>query len=41
LITVKERMGPQTPAHLAATFVTPPIPANLRVDQPNPGCCIA
>jgi quercetin dioxygenase-like cupin family protein len=27
------------PAHLAATFVTnPPVPANLRIDQPNPGC---
>jgi quercetin dioxygenase-like cupin family protein len=28
-----------TPAHLAATFVAPPpVPANLRIDQPNPGC---
>ena len=28
-----------TPAHVAATFVTPPpVPANLRIDQPNPGC---
>ena len=27
------------PAHLAATFVAPPpVPANLRIDQPNPGC---
>ena len=27
------------PAHLSATFVTPPpVPANLRIDQPNPGC---
>jgi quercetin dioxygenase-like cupin family protein len=27
------------PAHLAATFLTnPPVPANLRIDQPNPGC---
>jgi hypothetical protein len=26
-------------AHLAATFVTnPPVPANLRIDEPNPGC---
>jgi quercetin dioxygenase-like cupin family protein len=26
-------------AHLAATFITnPPVPANLRIDQPNPGC---
>jgi quercetin dioxygenase-like cupin family protein len=30
-----------TPAHLAATFVTnPPVPANLRIDQPNPGCSV-
>jgi quercetin dioxygenase-like cupin family protein len=29
------------PAHLAATFVAPPpVPANLRIDQPNPGCGI-
>jgi hypothetical protein len=29
------------PAHLAATFVTnPPVPANLRIDQPNPGCSV-
>ena len=28
-----------TPAQIAATFVTPPpVPANLRIDQPNPGC---
>jgi hypothetical protein len=28
-------------AHLAATFVTdPPVPANLRIDQPNPGCSV-
>ncbi|MDP9307389.1 MAG: hypothetical protein M3P15_03670 [Actinomycetota bacterium] len=28
-----------TPAHIAATFVAPPpVPANLRIDQPNPGC---
>ena len=29
------------PAHLAATFVAPPpVPANLRIDQPNPGCAV-
>lgn len=29
------------PAHLAATFVTnPPVPGNLRIDQPNPGCSV-
>jgi len=29
------------PAHLAASFVTnPPVPANLRIDQPNPGCSV-
>jgi quercetin dioxygenase-like cupin family protein len=28
-------------AHLAATFVTnPPVPANLRIDEPNPGCSV-
>jgi quercetin dioxygenase-like cupin family protein len=28
-------------AHLAASFVTnPPVPANLRIDQPNPGCSV-
>jgi quercetin dioxygenase-like cupin family protein len=26
-------------AHLAATYITnPPVPANLRIDEPNPGC---
>jgi quercetin dioxygenase-like cupin family protein len=28
------------PAHLAATFISPH-PANLRVDQPNPGCGVS
>ena len=29
------------PAHLAASFITnPPVPANLRIDQPNPGCSV-
>jgi quercetin dioxygenase-like cupin family protein len=28
-----------TAAHLAATYITnPPVPANLRIDEPNPGC---
>jgi quercetin dioxygenase-like cupin family protein len=28
-------------AHLAATFVTnPPVPDNLRIDKPNPGCSV-
>jgi quercetin dioxygenase-like cupin family protein len=28
-----------TPAHVSATFVVPqPVPATLRIDQPNPGC---
>jgi quercetin dioxygenase-like cupin family protein len=28
-------------AHLAATFITnPPVPANLRIDEPNPGCSV-
>jgi quercetin dioxygenase-like cupin family protein len=29
------------PAHLAASFVTnPPVPANLRIDEPKPGCSV-
>jgi quercetin dioxygenase-like cupin family protein len=29
------------PAHLAATFITqPPVPQNLRIDEPNPGCAV-
>jgi quercetin dioxygenase-like cupin family protein len=29
------------PAHVSATFITsPPVPANLRIDQPNPGCAV-
>ncbi len=29
------------PAHVAATFVTnPPVPQNLRIDVPNPGCSV-
>jgi quercetin dioxygenase-like cupin family protein len=28
-----------TNAHVAATFITnPPVPQNLRIDVPNPGC---
>jgi len=28
-------------AHLAATFITqPPVPQNLRIDEPNPGCAV-
>jgi quercetin dioxygenase-like cupin family protein len=28
-------------AHLAATYITnPPVPANLRIDEPNPGCSV-
>jgi quercetin dioxygenase-like cupin family protein len=30
-----------TAAHLAATYITdPPVPANLRIDAPNPGCSV-
>jgi len=30
-----------TPAHLAATFVAPPpVPDNLRINEPNPGCSV-
>jgi quercetin dioxygenase-like cupin family protein len=29
------------PAHLAATYITqPPVPQNLRIDEPNPGCAV-
>ncbi len=29
------------PAHVAATFITqPPVPQNLRIDEPNPGCAV-
>jgi quercetin dioxygenase-like cupin family protein len=28
-------------AHIAATFITnPPVPQNLRIDVPNPGCAV-